>query len=85
MTVTSQQRSGRVRQQIRKTLSSLASPDGFVLDTLPMLPTGIDGLDARLIRAMCDTPRAGVMELARQLGVAEGRYRPGSTSSNSGA
>ena len=43
-----------------------------VLDTLPMLPTGIDALDARLIRAMCDTPRAGVMELARQLGVARG-------------
>jgi DNA-binding Lrp family transcriptional regulator len=37
-----------------------------------MLPTGIDALDARLIRAMCDTPRAGVMELARQLGVARG-------------
>jgi DNA-binding Lrp family transcriptional regulator len=39
---------------------------------LSMLPTGIDALDARLIRAMCDTPRAGVMELARQLGVARG-------------
>jgi DNA-binding Lrp family transcriptional regulator len=37
-----------------------------------MLPSGIDALDARLIRAMCDTPRAGVMELARQLGVARG-------------
>jgi DNA-binding Lrp family transcriptional regulator len=37
-----------------------------------MLPTGIDALDARLIRAMCDTPRAGVMELARQLAVARG-------------
>jgi DNA-binding Lrp family transcriptional regulator len=37
-----------------------------------MLPTGIDPLDARLIRAMCDTPRGGVMELARQLGVARG-------------
>lgn len=37
-----------------------------------MLPTGIDPLDARLIRAMCETPRAGVMELARQLGVARG-------------
>jgi DNA-binding Lrp family transcriptional regulator len=37
-----------------------------------MLPTGIDALDARLIRAMCDTPRAGVMELARQLSVARG-------------
>lgn len=38
----------------------------------PMLPIGIDELDARLIRAMCETPRAGVMELARQLGVARG-------------
>lgn len=37
-----------------------------------MLPTGVDALDARLIRALCDTPRAGVMELARQLGVARG-------------
>lgn len=37
-----------------------------------MLPSGIDALDARLIRAMCETPRAGVMELARQLGVARG-------------
>jgi DNA-binding Lrp family transcriptional regulator len=37
-----------------------------------MMPTGIDELDARLIRALCDTPRAGVMELARQLGVARG-------------
>jgi DNA-binding Lrp family transcriptional regulator len=37
-----------------------------------MLPTGIDELDARLIRALNETPRAGVMELARQLGVARG-------------
>jgi DNA-binding Lrp family transcriptional regulator len=37
-----------------------------------MLPSGIDTLDARLIQAMCQTPRAGVMELARQLGVARG-------------
>lgn len=37
-----------------------------------MLPTGIDELDARLIRALCEIPRAGVMELARQLGVARG-------------
>lgn len=36
------------------------------------IPTGIDPLDARLIRALCDTPRGGVMELARQLGVARG-------------
>lgn len=37
-----------------------------------MLPHGIDALDAKLIQAMCATPRAGVMELARQLGVARG-------------
>jgi DNA-binding Lrp family transcriptional regulator len=35
-----------------------------------MVPTGIDALDARLIRAISNTPRAGVMELTRQLGVA---------------
>ena len=43
-----------------------------VLDILLMLPSGIDALDAKLIQAMCETPRAGVMELARQLGVARG-------------
>ena len=32
----------------------------------------IDGLDARLIRALAETPRAGIMELARQLRVARG-------------
>ncbi|MEJ7584924.1 MAG: Lrp/AsnC family transcriptional regulator [Acidimicrobiales bacterium] len=37
-----------------------------------MLPTGIDELDARLLTSMAATPRAGVMELARQLGVARG-------------
>lgn len=37
-----------------------------------MLPTGIDVLDARLIEAMSARPRAGVMELARLLGVARG-------------
>lgn len=37
-----------------------------------MEPIAIDPLDARLIRALADTPRAGVMELARQLGVARG-------------
>ena len=34
--------------------------------------TEIDALDARLLRALADTPRAGVMELARQLEVARG-------------
>src|SRR5690606_12953680 len=43
-----------------------------LLDISPMLPSGIAALDARLIQAMCQTPRAGVMELARQLGVARG-------------
>jgi len=33
---------------------------------------GIDNLDARLLQALNETPRAGVMELARQLGVARG-------------
>ena len=33
---------------------------------------GIDALDARLITALAEMPRAGVMELARQLGVARG-------------
>ena len=37
-----------------------------------MVPSGIDVLDARLISAMCAAPRAGVMELARVLGVARG-------------
>jgi DNA-binding Lrp family transcriptional regulator len=32
----------------------------------------IDPLDARLLRALAESPRAGVMELARQLGVARG-------------
>jgi DNA-binding Lrp family transcriptional regulator len=36
------------------------------------LPSPIDDLDGRLIRALADTPRAGVLELARQLGVARG-------------
>ena len=35
-----------------------------------MLPTRMDALDARLIRAMWDTPRVGVTELSRQLEVA---------------
>jgi DNA-binding Lrp family transcriptional regulator len=46
-----------------------------VLDTLLMLPTGVDALDARLIRTMCDTPRAGVTELTRRLGVARGTVK----------
>ena len=37
-----------------------------------MLPTSVDELDARLILALNRTPRAGIMELARQLKVARG-------------
>ena len=37
-----------------------------------MLTSGIDELDARLIQGLAETPRAGIMELARQLGVARG-------------
>ncbi len=36
------------------------------------LPMSIDTLDAGLITALAASPRAGVMELARQLGVARG-------------
>lgn len=37
-----------------------------------MLLNGLDTLDARLILEMAAAPRAGVMELARRLGVARG-------------
>jgi DNA-binding Lrp family transcriptional regulator len=37
-----------------------------------MLTTAIDGLDGRLLRAMAEAPRAGILELARRLGVARG-------------
>ena len=46
-----------------------------MLDTLLMLPIGMDALDARLIRAMWETARAGVMELTRQLGVRRATVR----------
>lgn len=36
------------------------------------MTSAIDPLDARLLKALADTPRAGVMELARQLDVARG-------------
>jgi DNA-binding Lrp family transcriptional regulator len=34
--------------------------------------TPIDELDGRLLRSLSDTPRAGVLELARRIGVARG-------------
>jgi DNA-binding Lrp family transcriptional regulator len=39
---------------------------------LSTMTSDIDGLDGRLIRALADSPRAGVLELARLLGVARG-------------
>lgn len=36
------------------------------------MPTALDDLDRRLLRCLAETPRAGVMELARQLDVARG-------------
>jgi DNA-binding Lrp family transcriptional regulator len=40
---------------------------------LGMLPTpAVDDLDARLIQALANQPRAGMLELARRLGVARG-------------
>jgi DNA-binding Lrp family transcriptional regulator len=39
---------------------------------LPTAAAGIDELDGRLIRALAASPRAGVLEVARQLGVARG-------------
>jgi DNA-binding Lrp family transcriptional regulator len=35
-------------------------------------PTAIDALDARLLEAVAETPRAGIMDLARRLRVARG-------------
>src|SRR4051812_14613703 len=37
-----------------------------------MLPSAIDDLDGRLIRAMAESPRMGMLELARRLRVARG-------------
>jgi DNA-binding Lrp family transcriptional regulator len=37
-----------------------------------MVTTAVDELDARLLAALDDSPRAGILELARQLGVARG-------------
>jgi DNA-binding Lrp family transcriptional regulator len=36
------------------------------------MPSPLDALDGRLLHALAETPRAGVLELARQLGVARG-------------
>ncbi len=36
------------------------------------MPTQIDALDTRLLEALAETPRAGVMDLARRLRVARG-------------
>lgn len=43
-----------------------------VVDTRPVSRVGVDDLDARLLRALAERPRAGIMELSRLLGVARG-------------
>jgi DNA-binding Lrp family transcriptional regulator len=53
-------------------LSILTRDAADLLYSSTMLTTAIDELDARLIRGLAETPRAGIMELARQLGVARG-------------
>ena len=40
--------------------------------SMDRLTKNIDQLDARLLHALAASPRAGVLELARQLGVARG-------------
>jgi DNA-binding Lrp family transcriptional regulator len=42
------------------------------MDELTTNGEGVDDLDGRLLLALADSPRAGIMELARQLGVARG-------------
>lgn len=37
-----------------------------------MLPSSVDPLDGRLVRLMAESPRMGMLELARRLGVARG-------------
>ena len=58
-----------MRQQISSLLDKTTSQ---VADLVYITHMTIDGLDANLIRALAATPRAGIMELARQLGVARG-------------
>src|SRR5947207_3010428 len=43
-----------------------------LLGMLPSSSSTIDGLDGRLIRTLAAAPRAGMLEVARQLGVARG-------------
>ena len=47
----------------------MRTPDPFALDTMT---SSIDQLDARILTAMRDQPRVGVLEISRQLGVARG-------------
>jgi DNA-binding Lrp family transcriptional regulator len=55
-----------------KMLCRSPSPAATSAYSLSMLTSGIDELDGRLIRALAAAPRAGVLELARTLGVARG-------------
>jgi DNA-binding Lrp family transcriptional regulator len=53
-------------------LGNLFTRSGPTPYDLASMPRALDELDGRLIAAMAATPRAGVLELARQLGVARG-------------
>jgi DNA-binding Lrp family transcriptional regulator len=54
-------------------LHSEGGNDQYDLCRMPSpIASPIDALDARLLAALADTPRAGVMDLARRLGVARG-------------
>jgi DNA-binding Lrp family transcriptional regulator len=52
-------------------LTSLPSRGAHQLYDLPMM-TPLDALDIDLLRALHDSPRAGVLELSRSVGVARG-------------
>jgi DNA-binding Lrp family transcriptional regulator len=72
-------RAGQGAQQPSKTLDTMLSGDGIWpvrLDILcrrsPMPGESLDALDARLLLLLTDSPRLGVLECARRLGVARG-------------
>ena len=62
---------GAVNNQARS-LVRLPTEPADTPYNLSTMTRSIDGLDGRLIRALAEHPRAGVLELARLLGVARG-------------
>lgn len=53
-------------------MTSGGKRDCAILGIVPAAPGTIDDLDVRLLGALNATPRVGVLELSRQLGVARG-------------